>query len=468
MPRKSFVPPSARQQLAAIGLGSDGRTLLHKELYGNLPKRQAAELWDSLHSCIDPSGNGWEDIDHPEPNEWLGAMLDKTPDQSFSEYVASRPNRPDRIRNVIYLLPICEPTDLEAPPFPHGPWPSWSVLQDAAEAFYAPLIVRTLPAVPMHQLSPRPHSRMGSWGVEQWHAAMALDALTRHVPRDAYGLMAVTMCDLYPKPEWNFVYGLARLTQRVGIFSFVRHAPSGRGPEKWLGAQLLHRSLKTLLHEIGHMFGLKHCTWYNCLMRGSNGESVEHQTNHLYLCPVCLRKIHWCIGFDIRSRYAKLLEVYQEYESAHEAFAEECLFLRSRLEKLQSLPEGSTMTSDLQNMSSKSGESETTLLVAKTGSGRRVSSRGVHQRAQGATAVPKRRSVSLVRLPNATNQTDASECPCCQPPLQEARFHSGRHYDADKASKLLESLDASLSKVTLKPPMMRARPHSGGIDAARR
>merc|ERR1719171_2835453 len=156
----------------------------------------------------------------------------------------------------------------------------------------------------MGELRPCPDSREGSWGVRQWHAGMALDALVPRVPRDAYGLMAVTMCDLYPKPEWNFVYGLARLQQRVGIFSFVRHTP-GNGPKQWCEAQLLHRALKTLLHEIGHMFGLKHCTWYNCLMRGNNGEGVEHQLNYLHLCPVCLRKLHWCIGFDIRNRYVR-------------------------------------------------------------------------------------------------------------------------------------------------------------------
>merc|ERR1711977_82055 len=153
-------------------------------------------------------------------------------DQSFKEYVASRPNRPDRSRNVLYLLPICDPNDLQAPAYPKGPWPSWSVLQAAAETFFAPLRVQTLPPVPMAQLSPRPDSRKGLWGVDQWHAGMALTALERRVPRDAYGLMAVTMCDLYPRPEWNFVYGLARLRDRVGVFSFVRHTPQG-GSVAW-------------------------------------------------------------------------------------------------------------------------------------------------------------------------------------------------------------------------------------------
>jgi len=281
--------------------------------------------------------------------------------------------------------------------------------------------VRTLPAVPMQELSPRPASRSGSWGVEQYHAATALDALEGRVPRDAYGLMAVTMCDLYPKPEWNFVYGLARLTARVGIFSFCRHVPSNDAPEAWLGAQLLHRSMKTLLHEIGHMFGLKHCTWYNCLMRGSNGEGVEHQINHLYLCPVCLRKLHWCIGFDIRDRYAGLLEICQEYEDVHQLFAQDCVFLRSRLAKLQALPDGMTMISELpaRNRNTAMEKSMCPPVPADVrGCGRAV--RGSDGRRSPATSIPSiARNRTRPTYPSMTNQKPPQaqdpDCPCCEP-----------------------------------------------------
>lgn len=167
------------------------------------------------------------------------------------------------------------------------------------------------------------------------------------VPHDAVGVMAVTMHDLYPKPEWNFVYGLARLESRVAVFSFIRHCPSHAGSDEWAGAHLLHRSIKTALHEIGHMFGLRHCTYYNCLMRGSNGEEVEHQPNFLHLCPVCLRKLHWNIGFDICDQYANLLEIYTEYERIHDHFKRDCDFLRSRLSILDELPSGATFTSEV-------------------------------------------------------------------------------------------------------------------------
>merc|ERR1719161_131411 len=318
-----------------------------------------------MRSCFDPTGGEWEDLDQPQPSEWLDCQ--NTPDQSFRAYVASRPNRPTRSQNTIYLQPICEAGENEGPPFPAGPWPSWQVLETAVAVFFAPMKVATLPAIAMQRLQPRPDSRDGPYG-KQWHAAHVLDAIIRKgPPKDAYGVMAVTMCDLYPRPEWNFVYGLARLQQRVGVFSFVRHTPAGRSrsPE-YRGAQLLHRALKTLIHEIGHMFGLKHCTWYNCLMRGSNGGGVEHQMTNLHLCPVCLRKLHWNIGFDIPSQYARFLDLLKVYAAIHPGFLRDCEFLQRRLEALRDVPPEATLISDLVPKTSSRDSSE----LRSSGSGR--------------------------------------------------------------------------------------------------
>lgn len=346
--RGKFTPPSQKEQLAAIGLSSDGKKLLETDLYDRRCQTKPG-LWQALNCCFDPSNGEWEDLQPPQSCEWLDSMIEKTPDQSFREYVASRPNRPSNSQKTIYLQPLCTVGENEGPAFPQGPWPSWQVLEAAVKVFYGPMNVVTLPAVPMERLKPLPDSRKGPYG-KQWHAGQVLEAMTRQgVPNDAYGVMAVTMCDLYPKPEWNFVYGLARLRDRVGVFSFVRHTPQG-GPVAWREAQMLHRSLKTLLHEIGHMFGLKHCTWYNCLMRGSNGEGVENQLNYLHLCPVCLRKLHWNIGFDIPTCYAGLLDIYQMY-SKHENFSRDCEFLQLRLQALHEITPALTLTSDLNSKS---------------------------------------------------------------------------------------------------------------------
>lgn len=336
----AFKPPSEQSQANAIGLSSNRRNLSDMDCY-----RATVPNSEALCRCLDPGRGDWENLDPPEPSEWLEQMLDRTPDQSFRDFVASRPNQPDALRRTIYLQPICEPMELECASFPAGPWPSWQALISAVQRFYAPLPVRALPPLPVEKLSPQPTSRRNYYG-KQYHAGDILEALAKVLPQDAYCMLAVTMWDLYPREEWNFVYGLANLKRRTGVFSFVRHTPEESAlTAEERAATMLHRSMKTMLHEVGHMFGMKHCTWYNCLMRGSNGESVEHQKNYLHLCPVCLRKLHWSIGFDMVERYGKLLELYQEYEASSDFFARDSEFLRGRLDALADLPPGATMIS---------------------------------------------------------------------------------------------------------------------------
>ncbi len=64
------------------------------------------------------------------------------------------------------------------------------------------------------------------------------------------------------------------------------------------------------MHETAHAFSLDHCTEYECVMNGSNSlEELNGQFGEL--CPVCLRKLAWNIGFDPELRYAKLRELYR-------------------------------------------------------------------------------------------------------------------------------------------------------------
>lgn len=65
---------------------------------------------------------------------------------------------------------------------------------------------------------------------------------------------------------------------------------------------LSHVSFQTLTHEIGHIFGLKHCQWLNCVMQGSN-HLEESDRRPLDFCPICLRKLQTVVGFDIGKRY---------------------------------------------------------------------------------------------------------------------------------------------------------------------
>uniref|UniRef100_A0A8C2SFD3 Archaemetzincin-2 n=1 Tax=Capra hircus TaxID=9925 RepID=A0A8C2SFD3_CAPHI len=158
-----------------------------------------------------------------------------------------------------------------------------------------------------------------------------LTFLKKKKPEDAFCVVGITMIDLYPRDSWNFVFGQASLTEGVGIFSFARygadfHSSHFKGQVKQLERKsssdysvfddydlpeatsvLLLRSCKTLTHEIGHIFGLRHCQWLACLMQGSN-HLEEADRRPLDLCPICLRKLQSAVGFRLRDRCKALVK----------------------------------------------------------------------------------------------------------------------------------------------------------------
>ena len=146
-------------------------------------------------------------------------------------------------------------------------------------------------------------------------------------------MIAVTMTDLYPEDSWNFVFGQASLRNRVGVFSFARYHPSFYGEKAGEGTEqlVLLRALKVLVHESGHMFGIRHCVHYECLMNGSN-HLGETDASPVHLCPVCLRKLHHALEFDPVIRYRKLRDFYQE-----KGLKDEEGWVRGRLGKIGGL-----------------------------------------------------------------------------------------------------------------------------------
>lgn len=149
--------------------------------------------------------------------------------------------------------------------------------------------------------------------------------------------VAVTMADLYPNDQWNFVYGQANPVDGLGVYSFARLDPLFEESAETLKntplsdqhrVLILRRCVKILLHELGHLFGLSHCIYYLCLMNGANHErEMDQQT--LYVCPVCLRKLYSTLNFNVRSVYQSFLELCEEYH-----LNEEAVWYRKRLECL--------------------------------------------------------------------------------------------------------------------------------------
>lgn len=69
------------------------------------------------------------------------------------------------------------------------------------------------------------------------------------------------MVDLYPDENWNFVFGQASLSNRIGVFSFARYTASFYGEEDEDIQIINKRSCRVCVHEIGHQFGLHH--WFD-------------------------------------------------------------------------------------------------------------------------------------------------------------------------------------------------------------
>jgi len=258
----------------------------------------------------------------PGPSDWLAGPGRNEREQRFAEYVRSRPPGRSGVRQTIVLQPLgrFSPEQREL----------LDKVRRYAEIFFsAPS--RAAAPVPL----PTRGSRVRRHGAREWTqyltTAIMDDVLQPRLPKDAICCLGVTMEDLYPQAEWNFVFGQAKLRARVGVYSFARYRPEfdGRKPGPGADELLLKRSVKVVVHEAGHMFGLHHCRRYECVLNGTN-HLAESDARPVFLCPDCLRKLHWNLHFDLIERYQGMLAFWQE-----NGFDEECAWLVRRLDVLR-------------------------------------------------------------------------------------------------------------------------------------
>ncbi|KAL9644643.1 hypothetical protein ABK040_015382 [Willaertia magna] len=169
-------------------------------------------------------------------------------------------------------------------------------------------------------------------------------------------LCAVTMEDLFIGKTDSFSCGLAQGGDHIGIFSFFRYKPliniyynkynknnntinndkeemiqiewkEDTGKKSDENKELIlvdreemtrndfitmERGCKILCHEIGHMFQIGHCIYFDCIMNGS-GHLEEDYRQSIHLCPVDLRKLQTVTGCNILERYRSLLHFYKCY-----------------------------------------------------------------------------------------------------------------------------------------------------------
>jgi len=161
--------------------------------------------------------------------------------------------------------------------------------------------VRVASDLPLSLVPPKARRIHPAWGDAQILTGYVLGrVLQPRRPADAFASIAFTCSDLWPGGRWNYVFGQASLNGRVGVWSLHRF---GDPAQDAAAARLcLRRAISTGVHEIGHMFGIGHCTDYACVMNGSNSLS-ESDRRPLRPCPVDLAKIVWATGADPMERF---------------------------------------------------------------------------------------------------------------------------------------------------------------------
>ncbi len=109
----------------------------------------------------------------------------------------------------------------------------------------------------------------------QYHSSEILKRLLAGVAAaDSWKILGVTEADLYI-PILTFVFGEAQLADHGAVVS------SHRLHQEFYGLPtdprlLQERLLKEAIHELGHTFGLRHCSDYRCVMSPSHAvETID-------------------------------------------------------------------------------------------------------------------------------------------------------------------------------------------------
>eukprot|EP01124_Arcella_intermedia_P036712 TRINITY_DN9678_c0_g1_i2.p1 TRINITY_DN9678_c0_g1~~TRINITY_DN9678_c0_g1_i2.p1 ORF type:complete len:403 (+),score=97.04 TRINITY_DN9678_c0_g1_i2:1-1209(+) len=247
----------------------------------------------------------------PAPGEWL-YKIKETP-QPFAKWKRAYLKVKQQVkRRKIYLVPV-EDWNTE--------FPMLHLMQDYISTFYC-LDVEVTPPVNIHinsglvtaqynnskfQFHMKDEKKFRTTDIEN-----VLKNLLKGDLKDGSFVAGITRRPVYAD-DGTALYGESDpdlYVAVVTISSFLRTDPL-KHPENPFHFQLAP-CLFVLAHEIGHLFFMSHCVYYNCIMGGTNGLK-EFRTHNL--CPVCLHKMVFVWGeeVDVLQRYQLLLQFYLQF-----------------------------------------------------------------------------------------------------------------------------------------------------------
>lgn len=258
------------------------------------PPRKRPEL-KGYYQKIEKLAPHFDPLSKPEEGDWLAKYHEGG--QTFDEYVASRKEPLRKTYSELHVVPLGDFT------------PSQKKLLESTRDFmqrFFEMPVVTLGGIPLDDI-PQDAQRMRDNGRRRQLLTTHLlyDVLKPHCSQKAAALLGFVADDLYPADDWNYVFGQASLDQRVGVWSLYRNGNSDGDEEEY--RLCLLRTLKTAVHETGHMLGIPHCIAYSCGMNGSNHRD-ESDRKPLEFCPECQAKLWWTCRADPVRRYRQLQE----------------------------------------------------------------------------------------------------------------------------------------------------------------
>jgi archaemetzincin len=227
----------------------------------------------------------------PKPGEWLDRHAESA--QSFDAYRAASFNWPTARLTTLYVQP----------------WGDLGAAQSRLAGQSAEMLarfygvpVKTLAPVSLDSVPASARRRRPDWDAERIATSYILETLHRSRPQDAVAMLALTTADLSPGEGGRWVFGEASLFERVGVWSLFR-----QGDPVADEVTTLRRTLKTGLHETGHILSLPHCAAWECGMNGA-GSRAEADSRPLWFCAECEKKVWWACKLDPMARYARLAE----------------------------------------------------------------------------------------------------------------------------------------------------------------
>ena len=239
----------------------------------------------------------------------------KPKDLDIIEYLSSNPNRPDSLRNVIYLLPLGHMhSEIEE-----------IILEDTSyyKSFFQ-LQVKILPRVPFDDLkkiakiktrelpnrnASGKKSELDSEVVqEQIEAKSLIDYyIVPNTPKDAVAIIGITDHDIYSK-KYNFIYGSSNLQNGAGLISTHRIKST---------RDLTQSNIrKVASKQITNLFSIKNVKDFNCLLNFHNGME-ELSKGVYYLSPRALEKLKVNIGFEYDDRFQELLDFWKKEDNSN-------------------------------------------------------------------------------------------------------------------------------------------------------